>query len=106
MHERKHVCKEVGALDIDGLTLSEAIKKLLQLATEHGTAARIEKENYQYEDGYYWAVYKYVPETDEQMNQRIAMIERDKRMQVEREKRQLAELIAKHGVPDAKRELR
>ena len=102
MHERKHVCKDVDKLDIDGLTLSEAIKNLQHLAAEYGSTARIEKENYQYEDGQYWAVFKYVPETDEQMNQRIAMIERDKRMQVEREKRQLAELIAKHGVPDAK----
>jgi hypothetical protein len=102
MHERKVILKEVDRLDIDGLTLSAAIKELDRLSGIHGTGATIDLQNYQYDEGQYWAVFKYVPETDEQMNARIALIQRDNRMQEAREKRQLAELIAKHGVPDAK----
>lgn len=71
MHGRKVINVEVDKLDIDGLTLSAAIKELDRLSGIHGTGATIDLQNSPYDEGQYWAVFKYVPETDEQMNQRM-----------------------------------
>ena len=102
VHERKSFYKEQGQFYIDDMTLTEVSKHLDTLIKEYGPSAKIKYTQERYDDGYYYAITTLVPETDEEMRTRInAEVHRVKVIE-ETEKRQLAMLLAKHGVPDAK----
>jgi hypothetical protein len=73
--ERKLVSVEQDTIDIDGRTLKQMAEHVAYLIANYGEAATVSKEQYRYDDGYYFAVLKDVPETDEQMNTRIAQEE-------------------------------
>lgn len=102
VHERKSFYKEQTRLQLDDMTLTEASQLLVSLNERYGPSAVIEYTPEQYDDGYYYAITALVPETDEEMQTRINEEVRRARLIEENEKRQLAMLLAKHGVPDAK----
>ncbi|ASJ79224.1 hypothetical protein P26059A_0072 [Curvibacter phage P26059A] len=102
VHERKSFYKEQGQFYIDDMTLLELSLHLANLIEQYGPAARIEYTLEQYDDGYYYAITVLVPETDEEMQTRINAENRRAKLTEENEKHQLAMLLAKHGVPDAK----
>lgn len=101
VHERKSFYKEQGRFYIDDMTLLELSLHLTTLIEEYGRNARIDYTPEPYDDGYYYAITALVPETDEEMQTRIIAENRRAKLIEENEKRQLAMLLAKHGVPDA-----
>jgi len=72
--ERKMVRAEQDSIDVEG-SLKQMAERIAYLIATYGEDASIDKEFYQYDDGYYFAVFKDVPETDEQMTKRIAQEE-------------------------------
>lgn len=96
-YERKKVKREVATLDIDYSTVAEAIRELQSVAEYAGNDALIERSQYDYGDGEYWAITAMFDETDEQMRKRIAEEERWEAEQAERDRRDFERLKAKFG---------
>lgn len=72
MAVRNNKLVEVATLNLDGYTMKEAVKYLQALMAVHGEDVRISEESRQYEEGKYLALLKSVPETDAEMEVRIA----------------------------------
>ena len=70
-NERKTVLKEVGTIDIDGYLVKDVIANLTEMLELYGDDIQISKEQYQYDNGDYLALFKPTPETDEEMEVRI-----------------------------------
>ena len=73
--ERKVVPVEVTQLYIDGDTIKDVIAHLQKMALSYGESAIISKEREPYSDNTYLGVFVDRPETDEEMNKRIAQEE-------------------------------
>lgn len=101
VHERKSFYKEQSRFYID-MTLLELSLHLTTLIEQYGPNARIDRTPEPYDDGYYYAITVLTPETDEEMQTRINAEKRRAKLIEEIGKRQLAMLLTKHGVPDAK----
>lgn len=70
--ERKMINTEQESVYIDGCSLKQMAEKIAELISAYGEDATVDYQSYQYEEGKYLAVFKYVPETDAQMTSRIA----------------------------------
>lgn len=95
--ERLKVWREVTSLDLELVSLSDVIDTLQRYREEYGDATRIEKEFYQYDDGYYWAVMQERDETDVEMLTRINQEEQREAWQTEHDRREFERLVAKFG---------
>lgn len=78
MTKRKMVQKEVDSLIVDYTSLGDILKSVKKMIASYGPDAVVEEKTYRYSDSKYLAVMKIVPETDEEMNTRIAAEERYK----------------------------
>lgn len=87
--------------DFDGYTLQQVADRIAALIAEYGPTASIGKHTYEYDEGEYLYVFKEIPETDEQMNERIANEERWFAGDEERERREFERLQAKFGAKSA-----
>jgi hypothetical protein len=87
--------------DFDGYTLQQVAARIKGLIAQYGPTASIGKHTYPYDDGEYQYVFKEIPETDEQMNERIANEERWFAGDEERERREFERLQAKFGAKSA-----
>lgn len=70
-NERKTVLKEVGTIDIDDYLVKDVIANLTKMLELYGDNIKISKEQYEYDDGDYLALFKPTPETDDEMEVRI-----------------------------------
>ena len=71
-NERKTVLKEVAILDLDGYFLKDIIKDLTELLEIHADNAKVFQRIHQYSEDTYFALMKATPETDYEMETRIA----------------------------------
>ncbi len=95
--ERARVWEEVVHVDLNFLTLAEAVTKLQGYRAQYGHTAEIRKRSYDYGDGEYWAVMQERDETDREMTKRIALEERWAADEAERDRRDFERLKAKFG---------
>lgn len=96
--ERKMVNKEQENADFEGYTLKQVLERVQYLIETYGEDATIDEYVYPYSDGPgYSYVWKKVPETDDQMNARIAEEERYTAQHAEYERKQYEMLKAKFG---------
>lgn len=96
--ERAKVWREVTSLDLDYDSLGDVITTLERYRAEYGDATSIQKREYDYEDGYYWAVMQERDETDAEMLKRIAQEQKWEAEQAERDRRDYERLKVKLGV--------
>ena len=96
--ERAKVWREVTSLDLEYDSLSEAIANLERYRGLYGDACRIQKRDYEYGDGEYWAIMQERDETDAELTKRIAQEEKWEAEQAERDRRDFERLKAKLGV--------
>jgi hypothetical protein len=68
---RKMIGSEVDTFDPE-CTLGTLLESIQYLIQQYGADASVDKTSYKYDGGYYYAVMKQVPETDEEMEKRIA----------------------------------
>ena len=94
---RKIVNKPVTSVDIEWSTLESAVKTLHNLVNTYGPNAKIKSYTPQYSDTEYLYVYADEPETDSEMNLRIALEERYEREQEVRDRKEFERLAAKFG---------
>jgi uncharacterized protein with von Willebrand factor type A (vWA) domain len=83
--------------EFEGYTLQQVADRIAALIATYGPTATIEEHTYPYDDEKYKYVFKNIPETDEQMNERIANEERWFAGDEERERREFERLQAKFG---------
>ncbi len=95
--ERQKVWAEVVQVDLNYLTLAEAVTKLTGYRAQFGATAEIRKRSYEYGDGEYWAVMQERDETDREMTKRIALEERWEAERAEQDRRDFERLKAKFG---------
>lgn len=93
--KRKIVRTEQQSINVEG-TLKQLAEHVAYLIARYGEDASVDKESYPY-DGYYFAVFKDVPETDEQMNTRIAQEEHWEKLNQIHEKAQYERLQKIYG---------
>lgn len=72
MTEKRMLDRVKEHFDIDGDTLQKVLERVTRLITEYGPEATIDKQTYQYDDGHYLAVFVKEPETDEELQRRVA----------------------------------
>jgi len=87
--ERKKVWREVTSLDMEYMSLDSVIAELQSYRNQYGAHTRIEKRQYDYSDGEYYAVMCERDETDYEMTKRIG---KEERWEAEKTARDLAEL--------------
>lgn len=94
---RKAVWREVTSLYLDFENIVDVIATLERYRAEYGDACRIQKRDYEYEDGFYYAVMCESDETDAEMTRRIANEERWEAERLARERAEFERLKAKFG---------
>jgi len=89
----------IGSLDLDGETIDRAITYLQELKAEHGDNCFIKdyQDIFSTSDRCYTGLCRSVPETNVQMEVRIAKEEKWEKWRVEEERRQYDELKKKFG---------
>ena len=97
MTKRKMILKEVTTLDLDGYLLKDVVKNLTELLAEYGDEARVSKESYRYDDGWYMALLKPTPETDAEMAERIGLEQSAQQARDKRDRLEFERLQAKFG---------
>lgn len=102
VHQRKCFYKAQTQFYMDDMTLKDLAAKIDDLIKKYGDNALLEFKPSRYDYDSYYAVNTLVPETDEEMRVRLRRESYLANQILEDEKRQLAMLLAKHGVPDAK----
>lgn len=93
--ERKKVLKEQTSLYLEYQTLDDLIQTLQGYRESYGGDARVAKRSYDYDDGEYWAIMQEVPETDKEMQARIAREEQWAAIEAKREREEFERLRAK-----------
>lgn len=95
MTERKNIDREVASIYLDGETLDEAISTLRQLAEAYGGSAVIRKTSMPYEDYDYLALFVSEPETDQELQARLAREATELKRHEDREAAEFKRLSAK-----------
>jgi hypothetical protein len=95
--ERGRVWREVATVDLDYETLAQAVVILEGYRAQYGDAARIQKRDYEYGDGEYWAVMQERDETDKEMLKRVATEEKRESEKADRERADFERLKLKFG---------
>lgn len=95
--ERARVWREVTSVYLEYSSLDSAIAELQKYRDQYGANTRIQKHDYAYEDGYYYAIMQERDETDAEMSKRIAQEERWAGEQAARERAEFERLKAKFG---------
>lgn len=96
--ERKLIPRTQGTVYLDGMTLTEAIEHLTELAAFHGGDARISEHTEQYDEYDRLHIMVDVPESDHQMASRIALEEHYAAQHEARERMEFERLAAKFKV--------
>lgn len=94
---RMKVWREVTSLDLEYETLVDAITTLERYRAQYGDACRIQKQDYAYDDGFYYAVMCERDETDAEMAKRIAQEEKWDAERTARERAEFERLKVKFG---------
>lgn len=87
--------KEVATLDLDSLSLNDAINEINHLISLYGKDAKISKETAPYSDSEYLAVYIKEPESDIEYETRIALEAQSERYRDEFDRKEYARLKQK-----------
>ena len=87
--------------DFDGHSLRQVADRIAVLIAQYGPDASIGEHSYPYDDEKYQYVFKKIPETDEQMSERIAQEEKWFAGDEEHERREFERLQAKFGAKSA-----
>lgn len=95
--ERKVVWREVTSLYLDYMNIVDVITTLERYRAEYGDACRIQKQDYEYDDGYYYVVMCERDETDAEMMKRIAQEEKWEAERLARERAEFERLKVKFG---------
>lgn len=95
--ERARVWREVTSVHMDYMSLDGMIAEFQNYRNQYGAHTRIEKQEYAYEDGYYYAIMQERDETDEEMNRRISQEERWAEERAAHERAEFDRLKAKFG---------
>lgn len=74
-HNRKMLNTEQEGAYFDGLSLKQLKVRVDELIAAYGEDASVEWHTFAYDDDRYLYVFKEIPETDEQMEKRIALEE-------------------------------
>ena len=96
-YERKMVHKRQTYLELEGLTLEEALGKVSLMIREYGGDALIERVCDPYSDSETLYIYTDEPETDEEMANRIAGEEKYAKILEDRDAAEFKRLQAKFG---------
>jgi hypothetical protein len=89
---REIVSEEVSTVEFEDLTIDQAITELETIKKAYGGDAKIELRRYSYSEDTYFGVMAQIPETDTQMNARIAKEERLVKL-VEQDQRKVYEQL-------------
>lgn len=97
MSERKFVEVEVDTLDIVYLSLGEIKDVIDRLISQYGKDIKIESKTHCYSDSSYLALIKMVPETDKEMEARIAKEKYWAEQKADRERKEFDRLKSIYG---------
>ena len=95
--ERKMICAQAQEFDIEFMSLQSVAELVKNLIDTYGPDATIGKQDYQHEDGYYFAVMIDRPETDKEMAKRISDEEFAEEVRAMRDREEYERLKKKFG---------
>ena len=104
MNERKNIEREKTSIYLDGETLDEAISTLRQLAEAYGGSAVIRKTSMLYDDCDYLALFINEPESDQELQARLAREATELKRREDREAAEFKRLSAKFAKAEGRNE--